>query len=83
MQRNEKYGIGVPRTVKEAYEMDSRNGNTFWADAISKEMKNVKVAFKMLDGDETVPRDYQFVRCHMIFDVKMEDFWHKARLAIT
>ena len=55
LKRNEKYGIGVPSTVKEAYEMDSRNNNTFWADTISKEMKNVKVAFKMLDGDKTVP----------------------------
>ena len=24
---------------------------------------------------------YQFVKCHMIFDVKMEDFRRKARLA--
>ncbi|KAL7525384.1 hypothetical protein ACHAXR_000985, partial [Thalassiosira sp. AJA248-18] len=67
------------KTVKKTYELDPQNGNTFWADAISKEMKNVKVAFKMLDDDETVPQDYQFVRCHMIFDVKMEDFRRKAR----
>jgi len=32
----------------------------------------------MLDEGELVPRDHQFVRCHLIFDVKMEDFWRKA-----
>ena len=79
LKRNEKYGIAVPRTPKEAYALDAQNCNTFWADAISKEMKNVKVAFKMLDKDESVPRDHQFVRCHIIVDVKMEDFRRKAR----
>ena len=33
----------------------------------------------MLDEDESVPRDHQFVRCRMIFDVKMEYFQRKAR----
>ena len=79
LKRNEKFGISVPRTIKEAHVLDGQNGNTFWADAIAKEMKNVKVAFKPLDADEFVPRDHQFVRCHMIFDVKMEDFRRKAR----
>ena len=26
------------------------------------------------------PRDYQFVKCHVVWDVKMEDFRRKARL---
>jgi hypothetical protein len=37
------------------------------------------VAFKLLDGSETVPIGYQYVQCHMIFDVKMENFRWKAR----
>ena len=43
-------------------------------------MKNVKVAFKILDDGEMAPRDHQFVKCHMIFDFKMENFRRKARL---
>ena len=69
----------MPKTVKEVYDLDAQNGNTLWADAISKEMESVKVAFKIPDNGDTVPRDHQFVRCHMIFDVKMEDFRRKAR----
>eukprot|EP00804_Cyclotella_cryptica_P005997 CCRYP_000237-RA/>CCRYP_000237-RA protein AED:0.44 eAED:0.44 QI:0/-1/0/1/-1/1/1/0/111 len=33
----------------------------------------------MADG-AAPPPDHQFIRCHMIFDVKMEDFRCKARL---
>ena len=65
--------------MREAYDLDKANGDILWADAISKGMDNVKVAFEILDDNETVPRDHQFVRCHMVFDVKMEDFPRKAR----
>ncbi len=51
-----------------------------WADAIAKEMKNVQVAFDPLQDEVQLPTGYQFVRCHMIFDVKMEDFHQKAQL---
>jgi hypothetical protein len=44
-----------------------------------KEMNNVRISFKILNEEESVPPTYQDIRCHMIFDVKMEDFWRKAR----
>ena len=43
-------------------------------------MKNVKFAFKILDDGEMAPRDHRFVQCHMIFDIKMENFRRKVRL---
>ncbi len=43
----------VPKTVEDALDLDRCNGNTMWADAIAKEMKNVQVAFNPLqDGME-------------------------------
>ena len=33
-----KYGVCVPCTVQEALRFDKENGNTYWANAISKEM---------------------------------------------
>ena len=80
LKKTHKFGIEVPRSVAEAYALDETNKNTFWADAIAKEMKDVKPAFKKLENGETVPIGYQRVNCHMIFDVKMEDFRRKARL---
>ena len=40
----------------------------------------MKVAFDMLPDGQNAPIDYQQMRCHMILDVKMEDFLRKARL---
>jgi hypothetical protein len=42
-------------------------------------MKNVIIAFNILNGEESVPPTYHEICCHMIFDVKMEDFRRKAR----
>jgi hypothetical protein len=46
---------------------------------VRKDMKNVRIAFKIINGEESVPPTYQEIRCHMIFDVKMKDVRHKAR----
>jgi hypothetical protein len=75
-----KFGIELPKTVKEALELEKKNGNTFWADAIAKEMKDVHVAFKILLDGQSAPIGYQKIPCHMMFDIKMEDFKRKARL---
>ncbi len=70
----------MPKTVKEALDLDRQSGNTLWADAISKEMKEVRIAFNILPDGHVAPIGYQKIPCHMIFDVKMEDFRRKARL---
>jgi hypothetical protein len=80
LKKTHKFGIEVPKTVKDALEIDRRSGNTFWADAIAKEMKDVCVAFKILLNRQSAPIGYQKIPCHMIFDIKMEDFCRKARL---
>jgi uncharacterized membrane protein len=36
LKRTHKFGIEVPKTVKEALKLDRKNGNTLWADAIAK-----------------------------------------------
>jgi hypothetical protein len=59
--------------------LDKENYNTLCQDAVGKEMKNVIIAFKILNGEESVPPTYQEICCHMIFDVKMEDFRRKTR----
>ncbi len=38
------------------------------------------VAFDILGDGVAPPLDHQYNRCHMVFDVKMEDFGRKARL---
>jgi hypothetical protein len=74
LKRTHKFGIEIPKTVKEALALDHKNGNTLWADAIPKEMREVRIAFNILPDGGSAPIGYQKIRCHMIFDVKMEDF---------
>ncbi len=69
-----KFGIEVPKNVKEALDLDCKNGNTLWADAIAKEMKEVCITFNILPDGHSAQIGYQKIPCHMIFDIKMEDF---------
>jgi hypothetical protein len=69
LKQTHKFGIEPPKTIREALELDKKNGNTFWADAIAKEMKDVCVAFKILLDRHSVPIGYQKIPCHMIFDI--------------
>ena len=43
-----KFGIEVPKSVAQTYVLDKNNGNNLWADAIDKEMKDLRPAFKKL-----------------------------------
>jgi hypothetical protein len=43
-------------------------------------MKEVCIAFNILPDGNSVPIGNQKIPCHMIFDMKMEDFRQKARL---
>ena len=44
------FGIQVPKTLKEAYEIDRKSGTEFWTKSIVKDMTNVRIAFEKLDG---------------------------------
>jgi hypothetical protein len=80
LKRTHKFGIEIPKTVKKALALDRKNGNTLWVDAIAKEMREVRIDFNILPDGGSVPIGYQKIPCHMVFDVKMEDFRQKARL---
>jgi hypothetical protein len=77
-KRTHKFGIEVPKIWDDCVRLDKENDNTLWKDAVRNEMKNVRIVFKILNGEESAPLTYQDIRCHMIFDVKMEDFRRKA-----
>ena len=73
-----KYGIEIPNNVAHAYEIDRKNGNTFWRDALAKEMHNVGIAFEVLQEGQRAPVGWSKVTGHLVWDVKM-DFTRKAR----
>jgi hypothetical protein len=55
LKRTHKFGIAIPRNVEDVMRIDKENGNTLWADAIAKEMRNVRVAFQILANGQVAP----------------------------
>ena len=79
-KRTHKFGIELPKTWDDCLRLDKQNGNTTWQDAVAKELKVVKIVFDVLEDGTKVPKRYTNIKCHLVFDVKMEDFRQKARL---
>ena len=40
-----KFGIHVPKIVKEAYDIGMQSGTDFWTKEITKDMTNIRIAF--------------------------------------
>ena len=74
-----KFGVRVPATLEEALQIDKINGNDFWLQAINKEIKNVKIAFELLQEGESPPPGSRKIPYHFVFDVRF-DLTRKARL---
>ena len=51
-----KHGIELPRDIEHARELDTKNENRIWQDAMNKEMSNSGVAFEILEKDEKTPK---------------------------
>ena len=91
-KQNIKFGVRIPTSTEEALRFDKENGNTFWRDAIKKEidtlmamntLKFCSTPREIHDLKQNVRLDkrYQFAKMWMIFDVK-SDGRRKARLVI-
>ena len=80
-----KYGIEIPTSVEYAKEIDRRNKNRAWQDAINLEMKNASVAFNILESGEHVPPGYTKSSSHFVFDIRInfqcKARWVKSRMA--
>ena len=53
-KRTHKFGIEIPTSVSDTKRIDEANQNSYWQDAIAKEIKAVRIAFKILNDDEKI-----------------------------
>ena len=76
-----KYGYLVPKDYHQAMELDRRNGDNKWQEAIDKEFAQVDEYDTFIDkGFNWDPgKGYTKITVHLVFDVK-HDGRHKARL---
>jgi hypothetical protein len=84
-QRTHKFGIRIPKSIKEALRVDAENENSLSWVVIVPEMSNVRVAFENCNGELTEhgkPKGYKFVSTHiLVFDVMIgENYRRTARL---
>ena len=73
MTHRYKYGIKLSQNTKHALEIDKRNGNTKWADAIRLEIKQMIYKFQAfcIHNSDIPPERFQKLRYHFVFDVKV------------
>ena len=69
-----KFGIQVPKGIKNAINLDKKNGNNLWEEAIRTELKQLTdyQTFIVLDPGENIPKEYQIIPYHIVFDVKYD-----------
>ena len=77
--KNMKYSMKIPTSITAAYDIDKKNGNTVWRDAIKHKMENMSVAFEVLEDGKKPSVAHKQVSFHMSYDIKM-DFTRNARL---
>ncbi|KAL7555621.1 hypothetical protein ACA910_007032 [Epithemia clementina (nom. ined.)] len=83
------FGYQIPRDYEEVMELDRKNGNTKWKEAIDLELKQIddyqtfkdvgKAEIKTKGQVMNAPEGYKKIRVHLVFAVK-HDGRHKARL---
>jgi hypothetical protein len=58
-----KFGIQVPKGIKNEIDLNKKNGNQLWQEAIKKELKQLTdyQTFIVLDSGEDIPTGYQKV----------------------
>ena len=82
---NVKYGVQIPRNVKEALEFDRINGDHQWCNAIIREIEALmgQDTFAYLNDNAKLlkGKGFKFCPLRMIFDIK-QDGRRKARLVI-
>jgi hypothetical protein len=61
-KRTHKFGIEGPKSWDDCVRLDTENDNTLWQDAVRKEMKNVRIAFQILNDDDAIHPTYQEIR---------------------
>ena len=66
-----KYGIDIPTSIAHAKGLDKKNGNFYWMDSTTKEMKNIVIMFNFMEEGQKSPQGWTKASGHIIFDANM------------
>jgi hypothetical protein len=73
-----KFGIQVTKGIKNAIDLDKKNGNQLWQEGIKTELKQLtdNQTFIVLDSEEDIPTGYQKTPYHLVYDVEYDSNRH-------
>ena len=75
LKKSHKFGIELPKAVEQVYALDAKNSNTLWADALSKELENDRVTFKVLPDGKPLPTGHKTMPCNVVFLYSSPNFF--------
>ena len=77
-----KFGVEIPRSVKHALEIDRRNGNNLWKEAMEKELAQLDEyqVFRLRKPGESI-QEYERLPYHLVWDCKF-DYRRKCRVVL-
>ena len=69
-----KFGVYVPKSTKDARQIDIKDGRKLWDASINTELKQINdyETFIVLKDDEVMPPGYKRIPYHCIYDVKFD-----------
>jgi hypothetical protein len=68
-RRTHKFGRELPTTAKQALEIDRKNGNHLWEEALAREMKNASNAFELVER-EPILQALTHIPSHLFLGIK-------------
>ena len=68
-----KFGIDVAKSPKHALQLDKKEDNNLWKEAIQIELDQINEykTFRILENHEFTPTGYKRIPYHFVFDVKI------------
>jgi hypothetical protein len=67
ISEKEAYSVQTAEyAIANKLEIDAKTGTNYWREALDLEMKNVRVAFDVLDDKDEIPVGYHQIRGHLI-----------------
>ena len=74
----------IPKSVKETTPLFKSNANKIWLETIVQEVNNLRISFKIYEGNvENLPPGCEHLCCHIIFDVKIGENLHSKSKIIS
>ena len=66
-----KFGVEVPSSTKAALNLDLKNGDNKWKEAMKSEIDSINAykTFRVLKDNEPIPPEYKCIPYHCIYDV--------------